>query len=345
MSCGKIGVSLLPQCLFTHPNKPKFDLDVTFQKGKSLNISIVIPVLNERENVAPLFDELNDVLQNMGLENYEIVFVDDGSTDGTFEALETLHKANHHVKIIQFRRNFGKSAALAASFEAISGDIIFTMDGDLQDDPHEMPRFLDKLSQGYDLVSGWKYPRHDPLSKTLPSAIFNQVVRWTTGLHLHDFNCGFKAYRHAVVEDLTLYGELHRYIPVLAHQKGHRVAEIKVHHRPRTYGHSKFGAQRLARGFFDFLTVLFLGVYTWRPLHLFGWLGGGCFFAGFLINLYLTILWFMGERPIGNRPLLMLGVLLMVVGLQFVSTGLLAEMFAFINARDRKPYAIKKVLR
>jgi glycosyltransferase involved in cell wall biosynthesis len=307
-----------------------------------MKLSIVIPVLNERENVRPLLEELLDVLQTIELESYEILFIDDGSTDGTFEALAVLHHVVPHLRIIQFRRNFGKSAALAAGFASTFGDIIVTLDGDLQDDPREIARFLDKIDEGYDLISGWKYPRNDPLSKTVPSALFNWVVGQTTGLHLHDFNCGFKAYRRELVEDLTLYGELHRYIPVLAYQKGYRVTEIKVHHRPRTHGRSKFGTKRFARGFFDFLTVLFLGVYTWRPLHLFGWLGVGSLTLGFFINLYLTILWFLGERPIGNRPLLMLGVLLIIVGLQFISIGLLAEMFAFANAREHVPYSIKR---
>jgi glycosyltransferase involved in cell wall biosynthesis len=315
-----------------------------FREVDMPKISVVIPVLNEHESVEQLYFELVDVFQSMELATYEIVFIDDGSTDGTFDVLRSLHDVDPYVKIIQFRRNFGKSAALAAGFDVASGDIIFTMDGDLQDNPEEIPCFLEALAAGYDLVSGWKYPRHDPLSKTLPSSIFNWVVRRMTGVRLHDFNCGFKAYRRAVTEDLVLYGELHRYIPVLAHQRGYRVTEIKVKHRSRAHGHSKFGARRFARGFFDFLTVLFLGVYTWRPLHLFGWLGGGSFASGFLINLYLTILWVGGERPIGDRPLLMLGVLLMIVGLQFLSIGLLAEMFAFSNARDHNPYVIRKML-
>ncbi len=309
-----------------------------------MEISIVIPILDERENVAALYQKLTTTLISMNVKEYEIVFVDDGSQDGTFEVLETLYTQDKKVKVIRFRRNFGKSAALSAGFAAAHGEVIITLDGDLQDDPTEIPRFLEKMREGYDLVSGWKYPRYDPLSKTLPSRVFNFAVRLTTGLKLHDFNCGFKAYSHEVIKEFRLYGELHRYTPVLAHQKGFRVTEIKVTHHPRRFGRSKYGFRRFARGFFDLLTVLFLGAYTWRPLHLFGWAGMGTFSLGGLINLYLTFLWFKDQGPIGNRPLLMLGVLLMIVGLQFFSMGLLAEMIAYGQAQDIANYSVQKRL-
>lgn len=307
-------------------------------------ISVVIPVFNERENVANLHGELIAVLDSYRDKTCELIFIDDGSSDGTFEVLEALHAKDPRVKVVQFRRNFGKSAALSAGFAIAQGDVIFTMDGDLQDDPAEIPHFLESLSPGFDLVSGWKYPRHDPLSKTLPSKLFNATVRLTTGVPLHDFNCGFKAYRREVIEEIPLYGELHRYTPVLAHQKGFRVTEIKVVHRPRQFGRSKYGFRRFARGFFDLLTVLFLGTYTWRPLHLFGWAGIGSFGLGFLISLYLAVLWFAGEGPIGNRPLLTLGVLLMIIGIQFFSMGLLAEMIAHGTARDSETYSVRRRL-
>ena len=260
-----------------------------------MDFSVVIPVLNERENIAEMVVALKDVLEALPGE-YEIIFIDDGSTDGTFESLMQMYKrSSHQLKVLQFRRNFGKSAALAAGFAAAQGEVVFTMDGDLQDDPTEIPSFLTKLDQGYDLVSGWKYPRHDPLSKTLPSKFFNFVVRLMTGVQLHDFNCGFKAYRREVTQDIYLYGALHRYVPILAYQKGYRVAEIKVQHHPRVFGKSKFGAGRFMRGALDLLTVLFLGEYRWRPLHLFGWPGVGCFGLGLLINLYLSCLWFVGQ--------------------------------------------------
>lgn len=306
-----------------------------------MDVSIVIPVLNERENVSVLYDELLAVMRSMPRE-YEIVFVDDGSTDGTFEALETLSVEDPLVKVIQFRRNFGKAAALMAGFESAQGEIIITMDGDLQDNPTEIPRLLAKLREDYDLVSGWKYHRLDPVTKTIPSQVWNLLLRATTGVSLHDFNCGFKAYRREVVRDMQLYGELYRYIPVFAHQKGYRVTEIPVAHRPRLHGNSKFGFKRFGRGLFDLLTILFLGTYGWRPLHLFGGIGAAIFGAGFLIGLYLTTLWFMGQGPIGNRPLLSLGILLMTVGMQFLSIGLLAEMFALMNARNSEIYSIRR---
>ncbi len=309
-----------------------------------MEISIVIPVLNERENLVTLYQKLTTTLDSMNVEEYEIVFVDDGSQDGTFEVLETLYAQDNRIKVIQFRRNFGKSAALSAGFAAAQGEVVFTLDGDLQDDPTEIPRFLAKMREGYNLVSGWKYPRYDPLSKTLPSKVFNFVVRLTTGVKLHDFNCGFKAYGREVIQELRLYGELHRYTPILAYQKGFRVAEIKVAHHPRKFGRSKYGFQRFARGFFDLLTVLFLGAYTWRPLHLFGWAGLGTFGLGLLVNFYLTLLWFRDQGPIGNRPLLMLGVLLMIVGLQFFSMGLLAEMITHGQAQDIANYSVHRRL-
>lgn len=309
-----------------------------------MEISIVIPVLNEWENVVALYKKLTTALDLINTQEYEIIFVDDGSQDGTFGVLETLYAQDERIKVIQFRRNFGKSAALSAGFAAAEGKVVFTLDGDLQDDPTEIPRFLEKIHEGYSLVSGWKYPRYDPLSKTLPSKVFNFVVRLTTGVKLHDFNCGFKAYDCELIKELRLYGELHRYTPILAHQKGFRVAEIKVTHHPRKFGRSKYGFQRFARGFFDLLTVLFLGAYTWRPLHLFGWAGMGTFSLGLLINLYLTLLWFKDQGPIGNRPLLMLGVLLMIVGLQFFSMGLLAEMITYGQAQDIANYSVQRRL-
>lgn len=310
-------------------------------KEKS-TISVVIPVMNEEDSLPILYDRLSEVLQTVSSE-YEIVFIDDGSTDNSFVILNDLHhQDSHRIKVLQFRRNFGKSAALSAGFAEVSGDIVFTMDADLQDDPQEIPQFLAKLEEGYDLVSGWKFPRLDPISKTFPSKIFNQVTSFLTGVKLHDFNCGFKAYRREVVQELQLYGELYRFIPALAHQQGFKVTEIKVKHHPRKFGYSKYGFSRLFRGFFDLITVLFLTQYIRRPLHLFGWPGVLSFLIGMIINLYLTGLWFAGERPIGNRPLLMLGVLLLIVGIQFFSFGLLADMITRLSVD--KIYSLKKRL-
>lgn len=309
-----------------------------------VDISVVIPVFNEQESLPVLYDRLLAVLLEI-TQQFEIIFVDDGSDDGSFAVLEGLHQRDGRVKVIQFRRNLGKSAALAVGFDQARGQVIVTMDADLQDEPSEIPRFLDSIGQGYDLVSGWKYPRRDPLSKTLPSLLFNRVVQLMTGLRIHDFNCGFKAYRREVVEELRIYGELHRYIPVLAFWRGFRVTEIQVRHHPRQFGRSKYGVERFLRGFLDLLTVLFLNRYNRRPLHLFGWLGLLTFFAGLVIVLYLSILWFEGVRPIGTRPLLSFGVLFLFMGVQFVSFGLLAEMvLQTMVFSSREDYPIKRKL-
>ena len=287
-------------------------------------LSIVIPVHNEERSVALLLDEIGSALQPLE-QPWEAVFVDDGSEDGTFGALTRLHAAADNVRVVRLRRNFGKAAALQAGFEAAAGDVVVTIDGDLQDDPAEIPRLLAKLDEGFDLVSGWKTRRRDPLSRRLLSRIFNVVTGRLSGLRLHDLNCGLKAYRAEVVRGLRIYGELHRFIPVLAHYRGFRVAELPVNHRPREHGRSRYGMERYLRGFLDLLTVTFMGRYRHRPLHLFGGFGlvlGG---AGSLVLLYLTVVKLAGEA-IGHRPLLTLGVLLVVVGMQFLSLGLLSEL-------------------
>ena len=304
------------------------------------SLSIVIPVFNEVESVPLLYDEIVATADSLSLP-WELIFIDDGSTDGTTRVLHEVYERDPRVQIIEFRRNFGKSAALAAGFEAADGDAIITMDGDLQDLPAEIPRLIEKLNQGADLVSGWKFPRHDPLNKRLPSSIFNAVVRSLSGVTLHDFNCGLKAYRREVVKEIRIYGELHRYIPVLAHFRGFRVVEIQVSHRARKYGRSKFGNGRFARGFFDLLTVLFLAQYTRRPLHFFGWFGVGALMLGFVINAYLAIIWLLGHA-IGTRPLLTLGVFLMIIGAQFVVFGLLAEMIA--STKTERDYSVRRTL-
>jgi glycosyltransferase involved in cell wall biosynthesis len=248
------------------------------------------------------------------------------------------------VQVVEFRRNFGKTAALAAGFGHSRGEVIITIDADLQDSPAEIPNLLAKLGEGYDLVAAWRLRRRDPLSKTAPSRLFNWAVATMTGVKLHDFNCGFKAYRRAVTQEVKLYGDLHRFIPVLAHRLGFRVAEVVVSHRPRHTGRSKYGPGRLGRGFLDFLTVLFLTTYLDRPLHLFGPLGIVILAVGTLINIYMAILRYMGET-IGARPLLTLGVLLMLVGLQFISVGLLGEMIRHFTYRPEAEYSIRHVWR
>ena len=287
-------------------------------------ISVVVPVHNEERSVALLLDEIRSALEPLDRE-WEAVFVDDGSTDGSFGALTRLHAENTNVRVVRLRRNFGKAAALAAGFEQAAGDVVVTIDGDLQDDPAEIPRLLAKLDEGFDLVSGWKSRRRDPWSRRLPSRIFNGVTSRLSGLRLHDMNCGLKAYRADVVRGLRVYGELHRFLPVLAHQRGFRIAELPVNHRPRAHGRSRYGLERYLRGFFDLLTVSFIGRYRHRPLHLFGGLGLLLGAAGSAVLAYLTIVKLGGEA-IGHRPLLTLGVLLIVVGMQFFSLGLIGEL-------------------
>jgi dolichol-phosphate mannosyltransferase len=289
-------------------------------------ISVVVPVHDEERSVALLHEELAAALEPLG-EPWETIFVDDGSDDGTFAALTRLHAAREGVRVVRLRRNFGKAAALQAGFEQAQGEVIVTIDGDLQDDPAEIPRLLAKLDEGFDLVSGWKAKRRDPPARRLLSRLFNAVTGRLSGLRLHDLNCGLKAYRADVVHGQRIYGELHRFIPVLAHYRGYRVAELPVNHRPREHGRSRYGMERYVRGFLDLLTVTFMGRYRHRPLHLFGGLGLALGAAGTLVLAYLTVLKATGEA-IGHRPLLTLGVLLVVVGVQLVSLGLVSELVA-----------------
>ncbi len=287
-------------------------------------VSVVVPVHDEEQSVAFLYEELAAALDPIG-RPWEAVFVDDGSTDGTFGALTRLHDAATNVRVVRLRRNVGKAAALDAGFAEVAGEIVVTIDGDLQDDPAEIPRLLAKLDEGFDVVSGWKTKRRDPLRRRIPSRVFNSVAGRMSGLRLHDMNCGLKAYRTEVVRDIRLYGELHRFIPVLAHYRGYRVAELPVNHRPRPHGRSRYGMERYVRGFLDLLTVTFMGRYAQRPLHLFGGLGLLLGAVGMAVLLYLTALKLLGEA-IGHRPLLILGVLLVVVGIQLLSLGLLSEL-------------------
>ncbi|HZF10912.1 MAG TPA: glycosyltransferase family 2 protein [Thermoanaerobaculia bacterium] len=306
-----------------------------------LEISVLIPVLDEAETILTLAAEVAGVLDRLG-RSFEIIFVDDGSGDGTPLKVREAHARDPRVKLVRLRRNFGKAAALSAGFDQSRGHILITMDGDLQDDPEEIPRFLDTLeSQGLDLVSGWKRTRQDPAGKRLPSRLFNWVTRRLAQVDLHDFNCGFKAYRREVLGEVAVYGELHRYIPVLASRRGFAVGEIEVHHRPRLHGVSKYGWDRLYKGLLDLITVLFITRYTRRPLHLFGAVGLVFLAGGFGINLYLAILWARGSY-LSNRPLLLLGILLMLLGIQVLTTGLIGEMITFKNFRRRDSYSVKE---
>lgn len=305
-------------------------------------LSIVIPLYNEAESLAELYARLHAILENLQ-QSAEVIFVDDGSTDGSFDRVLELHQHDARVRIIQFRRNYGKSAALAAGFARARGRRLITLDADLQDDPAEIPRLLAKLDEGYDLVSGWKRRRFDSLFKRLTSKIFNRVTSAFTGVHLHDINCGLKAYRREVTDTIQVYGQLHRFLPVLAFKEGYRLSEIEVQHHPRQYGRSKFGASRFTSGFFDLMTVLFLTRYTRRPLHLFGIAGLIAFLIGSAISIYLAYERIFFKAYLSNRPLLFLGILLVIVGVQFISIGLIGEMIAATAAASNpaQTYGIK----
>jgi glycosyltransferase involved in cell wall biosynthesis len=310
-------------------------------------ISVVVPVYDEELTLALVYEELVAALEPLG-GAWEAVFVDDGSSDGSFAALTRLHAAHENVRVVRLRRNFGKAAALAAGFAHARGDVVVTIDADLQDVPAEIPRLLAKLDEGFDLVSGWKTKRRDPRLRRTLSRVFNFATSRVSGLRLHDLNCGLKAYRAEVVAGLRIYGELHRFLPVLAHYRGYRVAELPVEHRPRSHGRSRYGRERYLRGFLDLLTVTFIGRYRHRPLHLFGGLGLLLGTVGFAVLAYLTVLKATGEA-IGHRPLLLLGVLLVVVGLQLFSLGLLSEMVTSqheerTSAREQESLHVEEIL-
>ncbi|MBW6515371.1 MAG: glycosyltransferase [Candidatus Cloacimonetes bacterium] len=298
-----------------------------------MKISFVIPVLNESQSIEQLYKE---IIAEIKEHEYELVFVDDGSNDTSFEILQKLAENDPSLKIIKLRRNFGKAAALQSGFAQASGEIVFTMDSDLQDNPQEIGTFIKKIEDGYDLVSGWKKKRHDPFGKRLASRFFNFFTALFFKIKLHDFNCGFKAYRLQVVKELDIYGEMHRYIPVLAAAKGFRVTEIEVEHRPRPYGKSKYGKERFFRGFFDLLTVKLITNYVRSPLYLFGGLGLFLTLVGVLIGLYLSYLKFFGGMPLYNRPLLFVSILLIMVGLQFFSIGLIGELIVNQSRKQGK---------
>lgn len=311
-------------------------------------ISIVVPVFNEEESLPMLHREVGEAARAAiaaGLiSGYEILFISDGCTDGSEAVIKTLIEQDQNVHLIAFRKNFGKAAALQAGFRHATGDIIITMDADLQDDPKEISRFIEKIDEGYDLVSGWKYNRLDPLEKRLPSKLFNKVTSTLSGVKLHDFNCGFKAYRKEVVKSIDIYGELHRYIPVLAYRKGFRIAELTVTHHKREFGKSKYGFERYLRGLFDSLTTSFLSKYYDRPMYFFGKIGLLLLLIGLIVCAGLTISWFMGNR-IGDRPLLLLGVLCIILGVQSVSTGFIGDMIVDSTYHSRYDEShIKEIL-
>ncbi|WP_245683876.1 glycosyltransferase family 2 protein [Rhodohalobacter halophilus] len=314
--------------------------NIDSQKNRNLaqpDVSIVVPLLNEDQSLKELTDQIQHALANSAY-SYEILFVDDGSTDGSWDIISKLATEINEVKGVRLRRNYGKSDALQTGFERSTGRFVVTMDADLQDDPLEIPAMIEKLQNGADLVSGWKKKRHDPISKTIPSRFFNAVTRWVTGIKLHDFNCGLKAYRKEVVDNINLYGEMHRYVPLLAKWEGFgNIEEQVVKHHPRKYGKTKFGISRFLNGFLDLVTLLFINRYINRPMHFFGLFGVLFLFVGIAINLYLAyIKIFLGE-PLANRPLLFLGLLLVMVGVQFFSIGFLGELLNRGDERSQKP--------
>jgi len=310
-----------------------------------MKVSVVIPIFNERDNIPILYEKLRSVIDKLKDYEWEIVFADNASTDGSFEILKEIHKKDKRVKVIRLRRNFGQTGSLAAGLDFATGDIIITMDGDLQNDPEDIPLFLEKIQEGYDIVSGWRYNRKDPITKKIPSKIYNWLASRLTGVKIHDFGCTFKAMRKEVVKNIKLYGEMHRYIEALASEMGVSIAEIKVRHHPRIYGKSKYGISRIIKGFLDLLTVKFLLSYSTRPLHLFGIPGLILTLLGILTGGYLTFKWFMGES-IWGRPLLLLVILLIIVGVQFIVMGLLAEMImrTYYESTGKKIYYVKEVL-
>jgi glycosyltransferase involved in cell wall biosynthesis len=289
-------------------------------------ISIVVPGLNEGESLPELARRIEAVLG--ATERYELIFVDDGSTDDSWQVISRLASENPSVRGIRLRSNFGKAMALTAGFHGARGDIFMMMDADLQDDPEDLPQFIAKIREGLDVVVGWKVNRKDPLNRRLLSKVFNGTVRKVTGVSLHDMNCGFKAYRKDVIRAIPIYGDLFRFIPVLAAARGFKVTEVPVRHHSRAFGQSRYGLERVLRGFFDLMSVVFLTRYARRPMHLFGLIGLLLATAGMIINVYLTVQWFMGE-PLGRRPLLQLGVLLVVTGIQFGSLGFLGEFMTW----------------
>jgi glycosyltransferase involved in cell wall biosynthesis len=319
-------------------HKPNQATQTERVKSSFRKISIVIPLYNEEESLVPLSHDIRKAISRLNTD-YEVILIDDGSTDSSLQKLKEINKTDKRFRYFSFRKNYGKSAALQIGFKAATGDAVITMDADLQDDPQEIHSLLKKLEEGFDLCSGWKKKRQDPFIKKISSKFFNFVTRIISGIKIHDFNCGLKAYKKEVVENVKVYGELHRYIPVLAKWQGYSITEVPVMHHPRRYGKTKFGISRFFKGFIDLVTVTFVTRYIKRPMHFFGFLGAISFFIGLIILGYLTILWIQGI-PLSNRPMIFLGMLLIIVGVQLFAVGLLGEVIAH-NAMDDREYVIK----
>lgn len=315
-------------------------------RGEEMDLSIIIPVFNEEENIGPLYAQLKEVLEGLG-QSYEIIAVDDGSSDRSFAILKELYNQDKHLKVIRFRRNFGQTAAFAAGFDHSHGEVVITMDADLQNDPADIPLLLAEVEKGYDVVSGWRVERQDPfLTRRLPSMIANWLISRVTGVHLHDYGCSLKAYRREVVKGVQLYGELHRFIPALSSWMGVSVAEVSVRHHPRRSGQSKYDLSRTIRVLLDLLTVRFLLSYSTRPIQIFGGLGLLSFVIGMVLGGYLSFVKLALGQDIGTRPLLLLAVLLMLVGVQLISMGLLGELVVrtYYEAQGKRIYAVRELL-
>jgi glycosyltransferase involved in cell wall biosynthesis len=312
---------------------------------KNPDISIVIPVFNEAENITPLYERLKVAMEETAY-NWETVFVDDGSTDGTYEALEELHSQGECIHIVRLRRNFGQTAAMAAGLDHARGEVIVTLDGDLQNDPRDIPVLISKMADGYDLVSGWRVNRRDSYSRCAVSRVANWLISWSTGVHLHDYGCTLKALRRDLAKQLKLYGEMHRFIPALSANIGASILEVPVRHHPRKHGKSKYGFSRTIRVILDLLTVKFLSGYLTRPGHVFGSLGILSLTVGIIITTWLGVQRLLGDTALADRPLLFLGILLIIVGTQFITMGLLGEMLSRVyhEGQDKPVYVIREIL-
>jgi glycosyltransferase involved in cell wall biosynthesis len=326
--------------------QPETEVFIPVQTDEDVEVSVVIPLFNEDESISELYERLSRSMLSTG-RNFEIIFVDDGSTDGTLEILNHIQNKDARVWVIQLRRNFGQAAAFSAGFDLVHGNVIITMDGDLQNDPADIPKLLEKLDEGYDIVSGWRINRKDVfLTRRLPSKAANAIISKVTGLELHDFGCSLKAYRQEVVKNINLYGELHRFMPAIASWMGIKVAEIPVNHAPRKHGRSHYGLGRTLKVFLDLITVKFLLDYATRPLQIFGFAGMVSFIAGMGLSIYLTVIRLFFDQPLSDRPILLLAILLIMLGVQLIVMGLLGELIVrtYHESQGKSIYVVRNVL-
>lgn len=334
-----------PAIITAYP-RPGMNLPLELPLDGPIALSIVIPIFNEEESLEQLHARLSPIMESLG-QTYEIILVDDGSTDRTFPILRELHERDPHIRVIRFRRNFGQTAAFSAGFDFARGNVIITLDADLQNDPADIPLLLQKIDEGYDVVSGWRFRRKDPfLNRRLPSVMANSLISWMTNVKLHDYGCSLKAYRSEVVKNIRLYGEMHRFIPALTSWLGVQVAEVAVNHSPRKYGKSKYGLSRIVKVWLDLLTVKFLLDYATRPIQIFGLMGMLCLSGGTLLGGYLSVSKLLFDQPLADRPLLLLAVLLVVLGVQLITMGLIGELVVrtYYEAQQKPIYTVREVL-